>query len=148
MAPKPQVSGRKTLRNYEAVNLLFFLLILVALGVFVSFVFQLYRRAGQPPATPSDEPPGIVAEVVSPASDSCIFYLGSALFASDRTYSGPGEIPATDDGFLQELFEIPGVVGVEVKPKVVVLRKSPSARWEAILPGAREVIDSHLHPHP
>lgn len=148
MAAKPQVSGRKSLRNYEAMNLLFFLLILVALGVFVSFVFQMYRLAGQPPASSTPEEVGIVAEVVSPASDSCIFYLGSTLFEADRAYGDPGEIPSTDDGLLQELFDISGVVEVEVKPKVIVLRKSPSARWEAILPGAREVINNHLHLHP
>jgi len=40
-----------------------------------------------------------------------------------------------------------GVVEVVVDQKLIILQKSPSARWETIESSAREVIRNHLHMH-
>jgi hypothetical protein len=140
------MAQRKSLKRYELTNLVFFLSVIVALGVFVAFVFQYYKNAGHKPASASDDG-GIRSEVVLSGSDSCIFYLGTRLSEGTRRYRSPDEIPATDDGLVRGLFDIPGVVEVVVDQTLVILQKSPSARWEAIQAGAREVIRNHLHMH-
>ncbi len=138
--------SRKTLARYEGMNLLFFLGCILVLGVFVSYVFQMYRNAGLRPPKDIDEN-GIVSEVVSTTAESGLFYLGTRLTESSRVYHNPGEIPSNDDGLVRDLFAIPGVVEVQVDQRLIVLRKSPSAHWEEIQPGAREVIGRHLHMH-
>ncbi len=127
-------------------NLLFFLGFVLALGIFVSYVFQVYRTAGQRPPKDIDGN-GIVSEVVSTTAESGLFYLGTKLSESSRVYRNPGEVPPTDDGLVKGLLAIPGVVEVQVDQRLIVLRKAPSAHWEEIQPGAREVINSHLHMH-
>ncbi len=146
MARKPASRRGKPLTRYEGMNLLFFLGCIVVLGVFVSYVFQVYRTAGLPPPKPSNEN-GIVSEVVSTTAESGLFYLGTRLTDSSRVYHNPGEIPSTDDGLVRDLLALPGVVEVQIDQRLVVLRKSPSAHWEEIQPGAREVIGRHLHMH-
>ncbi len=146
MPRKPLVRKGKTLTRYEGMNLLFFLACILALGVFVSYVFQVYRTAGQRPPKATDEN-GIVSEVVSTTAESGLFYLGTKVSESSRVYSSRGQIPKNDDGLVRDLFAIPGVVEVQVDQRLIVLRKAPSAHWEEIQPGAREVIGRHLHMH-
>jgi hypothetical protein len=135
------------LKRYEGSNLLFFLVFVIALGLFVSLVFQSYRKSGEKPASAADDDNGIVSEAVSSAAESCLFYLGTKLSESNRTCRSQMDIPVTDDGLVRDLFAISGVVGVVVDQRLVVLQKSPAARWETIQPSAREVINRHLHMH-
>lgn len=134
------------LRKYEGANLLFFLAFAVVLAGFVAWVFQSYRSPRDSGPEDTGESSGIVSEVVSP-DDSCIFYLSTKLSESGRRYRGKMEIPATDDGLVRDLFAIEGVTGVVIDRKMVILQKWPAARWEAIQPGVKEVINSHLHMH-
>ena len=147
MANKPAARRGNSLRRYEGMNLLVFLGFILALGVFVSYVFQVYRTAGQRPPKETDEN-GIVSEVVSTTAESGLFYLGTKLSESSHVYRKLADIPATDDGLVNGLLAIPGVVEAQVDQRLIVLRKSPSAHWEEIQPSAREVINKHLHMHP
>ncbi|HYK91859.1 MAG TPA: NifU N-terminal domain-containing protein [Acidobacteriota bacterium] len=141
-----QKAGRHVLRRYEGGNLLFFLGFILALGIFVSWVFQSYRspNAVVPPESPEK---GILSEIVTPGSETCVFYLGTKLSETNHRYRSRTEIPATDDGLVAGLFGIPGVEVIVVDGKMLMLQKSPLTRWERIQPSAREVIKSHLHMH-
>jgi hypothetical protein len=139
--------GKNILRKYEWTNLLFFVLIMMALGVFVALVFQSYSNPNRGRSKESGSTGGVLSEVVAPGSDTCIFYLGTALSPTTRRYLSRMEIPATDDGLVSGLFGITGVESVVVDQRLIMLNKSPSARWEAIQPQAREVINKHLHMH-
>ena len=133
------------LRRYEGMNLLFFLGFILVLGVFVAFVFNSYRLAGNGDSDSSAEGEGIVQEAASPESNSCVFYLGTRVSESNKVYRSSLDIPVTDDGLVYGLFGIPGVTEVVINKKTVMLQKLPSARWEIIQPRAREVINRHLH---
>ena len=139
-------NGRRRLKKYEIKNLVFFLCFILALGGFGAFVFQSYKDRDKVPPKPFD-PNGILNEFVSPTADSCYFYLGTALSESTSKYHSRQDIPATDDGLVKGLFDIPGVVEVVVDQKLVVLQKSPKAHWEAIRPAARDILTAHLHMH-
>lgn len=143
------LSARKgnALRRYEGMNLLFFLGFILALGVFVAFVFNSYRLAGDRDSDSSTEGEGIVQEAASPESNSCVFYLGTRVSESNKVYRSSLDIPVTDDGLVYGLFGIPGVTEVVINKKTVMLQKLPSARWEIIQPRAREIINRHLHRH-
>lgn len=134
------------LRRYEGMNLLFFLSFAVVLAGFVAWVFHSYRNPRIETSDESAEGNGVVSELISP-DDSCIFYLSTRISESGRRYRGKAEIPPTDDGLIRDLFGIEGVAGVVVDQKMVILQKWPAARWEAIQPMAREVINNHLHMH-
>lgn len=138
---------RKSLKGYEVKNLLFFLVFMIALGTFVAFVFRAYRYPDEARRGYEENPNGILSEAVDPASGFCIFYVGTRISAARHRYEGPHQIPVTDDGFVRELFAIPGVTGVVVDQNLVMLEKSTSAPWERIQGTARDVINSHLHLH-
>ncbi len=141
MAKKP-----KTLKGYEAQNLIFFLCFIVALVGGGSYVFHAFKEKDLPPEKPID-PHGILSEVVSTVSDSCYFYLGTDVAPATRTIHNRREIPTNDDGLIKGFFDIPGVVEVVIDKKLIVLTKDPKGHWEAIQPPARELIKSHLHMH-
>ncbi len=136
----------RILKRYEVQNLVFFLCFILALGGLGAYVFQSYKNKDKEPPKPFD-PKGILTEVVSQASDSCYFYLGTKLSESNRKYRTKSEIGPSDDGFIKDLFDIAGVIEVQVDQQMVVLQKSPKAHWEEIQPAAREVIKAHLHMH-
>jgi len=137
----------KSLKGYEGANLLLFLFVIVILAVFVSFVFKSYKDAGQVPSGASGENEGILSEVVSPATDTCVYYLGTKLTETRHQHRNRLEIPVTDDGLVRGLFEIPGIEAVTVDQRLIVIQKTPSATWDAIQPGVREIIKNHLHMH-
>ncbi len=139
--------GKNILKKYEWTNLLFFIVVMMALGVFVALVFQSYSNPDRGRSKKSGEGSGIVSVVVAPGSDTCIFYLGTMISPASRTYRSRMEIPATDDGLISGLFAITGVETVVVDRQLIMINKSPSARWEAIQPQAKEVISRHLHMH-
>ena len=136
----------RTLKRYEVQNLIFFLCFILALGGLGAYVFQSYKDRDKEPPKPFD-PNGILTEVVSQASNSCYFYLGTKLTESNRKYRNKSEIGTNDDGFIKDLFDISGVIEVQVDQQMVVLQKSTKAHWEEIQPAAREVITAHLHMH-
>ncbi|MFH1573683.1 MAG: NifU N-terminal domain-containing protein [Acidobacteriota bacterium] len=136
------------LRGYEATNFLFFLSCILALGVFVALVFQLYRLAGRGLIERVQEPTGILSEIISPAAGTCIFYLGSQVSDRNITYYSRREIPDSEPGLARGLFDIQGVVQVVVDQKLVIVKKSPAVRWEEVQPRAREIISNHLSSHP
>jgi hypothetical protein len=138
--------GRKNLRRYEGGNLLFFLLVIAVLGVFVSAVFLYYR--GNPKGPAEDDRPGILAENVVPGIEACMFSVGTKISETNRRYVGAQDISVMDDGFVRDLFAIPGVTEIVIDRNMVLLHKTPSAQWDHIQPGAREVINRHLHMHP
>jgi hypothetical protein len=146
MSGKSGARRGNILRRYEVVNLLFFLTLILALGVFVSLVFKSYST-GEPPPEAFADGPGILAEIITPEDDSCVFYLGTKITEISRGYRSQLDIPVTDDGLLKGLFSIPGVIDVVINQRSIVIQKSPSANWWTIQSGAREVINQHLHMH-
>jgi hypothetical protein len=138
-------AGRKSLKKYEITNLLFFLTLIVALGVLVSFVFRFYGTRNK--ESSNEGALGIVSEVLGQGSDVGIFYLDTKISETTRQYRSRLEIPATDDGLIAELFALPGVEEITIDQRMIVLRKNGSVRWESIGPGVHRIVKNHLHLH-
>jgi hypothetical protein len=138
-------AGRKSLKKYEVANLLFFLGLILALGILVTFVFRYYGNKDRTAIGEAET--GIVSEVLSQGSDIGMFYLGTNIFERSRQYRNSMEIPVTDDGFLKELFSIPGVVEITVDKRSILIKKESSASWESMLPRIHQAIEKHLHMH-
>jgi hypothetical protein len=138
-------SGRRSLKKYELTNLLFFLTLIIALGILVTFVFRYYgnRDIGIPEGDES----GIVAEAFHPGSDIGMFQLGTKIFQTSHQYGNVLEIPVTDDGLLKDLFAIEGVQEIMVDQRSIMIKKEASASWEDIRPRVQEVVLEHLHLH-
>ncbi len=141
------MSPKNKLVAYELKNLAFFVVLIAALGFFVAWVMQNYKIKGRDWASEQEGERGIISEAISPVGDTCIFYVGTNLSERALKYFNKMEIPVTDDGFIAGFFEIPGLTSIVVDKKTVMLQKSSSAKWEAIQPLARELIQKHLHPH-
>jgi hypothetical protein len=137
-------SGR-SLKKYELYNLIFFLVLIVALGGVVTLVFRHYGKGDQPESDESVV--GVVSDAVSPGSDVGLFYLDTKLSETTKQYRSRLEIPATDDGLVRELFALPGIEEVTIDQKIIILKKNGSARWESIQPGVRRIVREHLHIH-
>jgi hypothetical protein len=146
MQSKPRKSGTQSLRAYEMKNLRFFLSLIVVLGLVVTVVMQAYKNSDKPREEESGVD-GVVSEAVSPVGDTCIFYLTTEISGSSLKFRNRLEVPVTDDGLVSGFFDIPGVAGVVIDKRMVMIQKSPSAKWGSIQLGAREVIKNHLHPH-
>ena len=140
-----QGSGRKSLKKYEIYNLLFFLGLILVLGTLVTFVFRSYSTRNE--SDSGDGERGVVSEVVTDGSDIGMFYLGTKIYETSGQYQSLMEVPVTDDGFLKELFSIPGVAGLTVDRRSLMIRKYPSATWNTIRPAAHQIIERHLHLH-
>ncbi len=141
---RPQ-TGKGSLKGYEVTNFLFFVTLIVALGVLVSLVFHFYGTRNQREEAESEG--GVISEALSPGSDVGIFYLNTKISETSRQYRNRIEIPATDDGFIGALFSIPGVEEVTIDQRMIVLRKNAAARWEDIGPSVRNIVKNHLHLH-
>ena len=137
-------SGR-SLKKYELTNLLFFLGLIAALGLVVTFVFRHYGMQNQ--GASEESAAGIVSEAVGSGSDVGLFYLDTKLSETTLRYRSRLEIPATDDGLVRDLFALPGVEEITIDQKVIILKKNGSARWESIQPGVRRIVKEHLHIH-
>jgi hypothetical protein len=142
---KKNGSGRRSLKKYEIQNLLFFLVLIVALGVLVTFVFRFYGTRGQKPEDESAA--GVLSDQLNPASDMGVFYLSTKLSERSLQYRNLLEIPVTDDGLIRELFDLPGVDEVTVDQRMIIIKKDSGTRWEAIQPGVRRIVKNHLHIH-
>jgi hypothetical protein len=138
-------AGRRSLKKYEVINLIFFLCLILALGVLVTFVFRIYGTRNEVVSQGGEK--GIVAEALYPGNDLGMFQLGTKVFETSRQYRSQLEIPVTDDGFLRELFNIPGVREVIVDQRSIIIKKDPSASWESIRPKVQEAVMRHLHLH-
>jgi hypothetical protein len=138
-------SGRGSLRSYEITNLLFFLTLIVALGILVSFVFRFYGTRNEESTDGAQV--GVVSDALGAGSDVGLFYLDTKISETARQYRSRLEIPTTDDGLIRDLFAIPGVEEITIDQKMIVLKKNASARWENIGPGVRRIVKDHLHLH-
>ncbi len=138
-------SGRRSLKKYELTNLLFFVLLIVALGVLVAFVFRYYGT--RPIGAEPESDMGVVSTSLSSTSDVGMFYLGTKLAETSHQFRSRLEVPVTDDGLLKDMFDIPGVEEITLGERIIVIRKSNSARWEGIEPGVRRLVKNHLHIH-
>jgi hypothetical protein len=138
-------AGRRNLKKYELTNLLFFLTLIIALGVLVTFVFRFYGTRNR--ASEDESGVGVVSEGLNPASDMGVFYLGTKLSESSLQYHSPIDISVTDDGFIRDLFALPGVEAVTVNQRMIIVKKNSGARWEGIQPGVRQLVKNHLHLH-
>ncbi|MBN1569050.1 MAG: NifU N-terminal domain-containing protein [Acidobacteria bacterium] len=138
-------AGKKSLKRYEITNLLFILVLMVALGVLVTFVFRYYGKRGMEPSGGSAV--GVVSDAVGTGSDVGVFYLDTKLSEITLRYRSRLEITATDDGLVRELFALPGVEEITIDQKVIMIKKNGSARWEPIQSGVRQIVKEHLHIH-
>lgn len=138
-------SGRRSLKKYEIQNLVFFLVLIVALGVLVTFVFRYYGTRNDQIEGGNEQ--GVISDTVSDGSDVGMFYLGSKLVETPHQYKNRLEVPVTDDGFLQGLFDLPGVEEVTLNQTSILLRKNTSTPWAQIQPGVRRIVKEHLHLH-
>ncbi len=138
MPRKKNVLGR-----YEVANLLFFLGCIVVLGLFLTWVFHYYKNEDERVVRTVPDT-GIVSEVVSSATNSCLYYLENKITDSPQMFLSARDIPAGDDGLLKDLFDIAGVSQVKFEEKAIVISKAPKAHWEYIQPTAREVIIEYL----
>ncbi len=137
-------SGR-SLKKYELTNLLFFLTLIVALGVLVTFVFRYYGKRDL--ETSSGSAVGVLSDAVDIGTNVGIFYLDTKLSETTRQYRSRLEVTATDDGLMRELFSLPGVEEITIDKKVIMIKKNGSARWEGIQSGVRRIVKDHLHIH-
>jgi hypothetical protein len=138
-------AGRRSLKKYEITNLFFFLGLILALGVLVTFVFRHYGNRDRDVFEEGER--GIISEALYPGNDLGVFRLGTKLYQTSRQFRNPMQIPVTDDGFLKELFDIPGVEEVMVDQNSLMIRKTSSVPWESIRPGVQQVVLRHLHLH-
>ena len=138
-------AGRRSLKKYEVTNLLFFLVLIVALGVLVSFVFRYYGTRNQ--ESPSEGEVGVISDTLDARSDVGLFYLDTKLTETSHQYRSRLDIPVTDDGLARELFSLPGVEEITINQKIIMLKKSTSTRWENIQPAVRRIVKGHLHSH-
>jgi hypothetical protein len=142
---KTPKAGRRILKKYEVTNLLFFLSLIVALGVLVSFVFRYYGTRYE--VAPGESDAGVISDALSEGSDVGMFYLGTKLSETSHQYRSRLEIPPTDDGLIRDLFSLPGVEEVTINQRVIVIRKATSTSWNSIQPGVRRIVKEHLHLH-
>ena len=138
-------AGRRSLKKYEITNLLFFLVLIIALGVLVSFVFRYYGKRNEPVSDEADL--GVVSEALSPGNDVGLFYLGTKVTETSRQFRNRLDVPVTDDGFLKDMFDIPGVEEITVDQRMIIIKKNTSVRWESISPGVKQTVKNHLHLH-
>jgi hypothetical protein len=138
-------AGRKSLKRYELTNLLFFLCIIAALAILVTFVFRFYGTRNEMPSEEADM--GVVSDSLGVGSDVGIFYLGTKLSEVNLQYRSRLDIPSTDDGLVRDLFSLAGVEEITINQKMIMLRKTTSSRWESIQPGVRRIVRTHLHIH-
>lgn len=141
----PSHSGRRSLKKYEIQSAIFFLVLIVALGVLVTFVFRSYGTRDL--ASDDESGVGVISDSLSASADVGAFYLGTRLSEANRQFRSRLDIPASDDGLVKELFDLPGVESVTLDRKVLMIKKSPSSRWEVIQSGVRRIVDNHLHTH-
>jgi hypothetical protein len=136
--------SKGSLKGYEFSNLLFFLGLMVVLGGICWLV--LYHIGTRDRQQVVIVEPGISQEATS--GDIALFYLeGFQIVGTERTYRSRLEIPATDDGFIRGLFDIPGVEELTIRPQLVMVRKNGDVSWDRIRGSIREVINNHLHSH-
>jgi len=133
-----------SLRGYEFSNLLFFLVLVIVLGGGCWWV--LYHYGTRDRIIIVDPDPGIASEQTN--EDIAVFYLeGFRIVGVTRQYRSRLEIPSTDDGFIRDLFDLPGVEELTVEPTVIMVKKNGTITWDKLSGPVREVINKHLHSH-
>jgi hypothetical protein len=142
---KPFKAGKRSLKKYEITNLLFFLTVIVVLGILVSFVFRYYGTRNE--VVPGEGGEGVVSAALSEGSDVGVFHLGTKISETSLQYRSRLEIPVTDDGLIRDLFSLPGVEEITINQSVIMIRKSSSVSWQRIQPGVDRIVRNHLHIH-
>lgn len=142
---KNSKAGRRSLKRYELGNLFFFLGIIAALAILVTFVFRYYGTRDEVSFDESEK--GVISESLSEGSDIGVFYLDTKLSEVNLQYRSRIDIPSRDDGLVRDLFALPGVESVTINQKMIMIRKAASARWEGIRLGVRRIVKDHLHIH-
>jgi hypothetical protein len=112
----------------------------VALVFFVMLIFRIYSTPDVVPSKAKSAYSVILRELAPPSSNNCIFYLETEVSGESVRYNSVTEVPASDAGLIKSLFNIPGVMGVQINQRSIVLYKTPSAYWQEIRPSAREII--------
>ena len=136
--------SKGSLKGYEFSNLLFFLGLIVVLGGGCWWV--LYHYGTKDRVVIVDPDPGITSEHTT--EDIAVFYLeGFRIVGVTRQYRSRLEIPSTDDGFIKDLFDLPGVEELTVEPNVIMVKKNGTITWEKLSGLIRVVINNHLHSH-
>ena len=136
--------SKGSLKGYELSNLLFFLILIVVLGVGCWLVF--YNIGIKDRVVVVEKDPGISEEAIT--DDIAMFYLeGFQIVGMSRTYRGRLEIPSTDDGLILSLFDLPGVEELVIEPKLIIVKKNGTVGWDKILGAVRDIIKKHLHAH-
>jgi len=134
----------KSLKGYEFTNLLFFLFIAVVLGGGCWWVFYHYGTKDR--IVVVDIQPGISSEQTT--DDIALFYLeGFRITEVTRQYRSMLEVPATDDGLIRGLFELPGVEEVTIQPQLIIVKKNGTVNWDKLRGSIRNIVNNHLHPH-
>jgi Scaffold protein Nfu/NifU N terminal len=108
-------------------------------------VFRHYGNRNQQSSEQTEL--GVISDALSDGSDMGLFYLDTRLSETTRQYRSRLEIPATDDGLVNELFNLPGIEEVTIDQQTIILKKNGSARWDAIQSRVRQIVKNHLHTH-
>jgi hypothetical protein len=137
--------NRRSLKKYELTNLLFFLTLIISLGVLVTVVFRHYGTRNMP--TDDESEAGVISDQLNPVSDIGVFYLGTKLTEISHVYRNSLDIPVTDDGLARDLFNLPGVEEITIDQRMIIVKKNTGVRWEGIQPGVRQIVKNHLHIH-
>ncbi len=135
-------AGGKSLKKYEATNLLFFLTLIAVLGILVTFVFHYYESKNR--IVSDESKTGVISQVTGEQSDIGIFYLGSRISETSLQYKSRLEIPVTDTGLVRELFSLPGVDEVTINQRTIMIKKSSAVRWSSIVPGVHRIVETYL----
>jgi len=132
-----------SLKGYELNNLLFFLGMIVILGG-VCWIF--YNLVTKNPDPVIDIEPAITSEVTT--GDIAVFELeGFNLVGMSRSYRSRLEIPVTDDGLIQGLYDLPGVEEIVLEPRRVIIKKNGTVEWNTLSGSITNVLKDHLHSH-
>ena len=136
--------SKGSLKGYELTNLLFFLIVVIVLGGGCWWV--LYHYGTKDRVVIVEPGPGIASEEVY--EDMALFYLeGFRIVENSRQYKGLLEVPATDDGLIRDMFELPGVEEITIQSQLVMVKKNGTVSWDTLRAPIRNIINNHLHSH-
>ena len=136
--------SKGSLKGYELTNLLFLLVVAIVLGGACWWVFYHYGTKDRVEIVIVE--PGIESEQIH--EDIAAFRLeGFRIVEITRQYRSRLEVPATDDGLIRDMFELPGVEEITVEPQLIMVKKNGTVSWDKLRGPIREIIKNHLHSH-
>ena len=136
--------SKGSLKGYEFSNLLFFLVLIIALTGGCWWVF--YHFGSKNREVVVNKEPGISSEQTT--GDITLFYLeGFRITEITRRYRNRLEVPVTDDGLILDLFNLPGVEEITIQPQLIIVKKNGAVDWDKLRAPIRDIVKNHLHPH-